>query len=509
MVWESLRDGFIDSFLKHGEKKAICFLREGRIETDISYIELNQDSNRMANTFLKMGVKKGDRVVLYLKKSLGFVVAYLAVQKIGAIAVPLNPGLKKSEVSYLLKNARPSLVLSGLEQAGIVRKLEPKLTFVVIPTKKSYQSLDFFRSASDILTRMEIRPDDPGLIIYTSGTTGKPKGAVLTQKNLLHDEKNVINTWAITEADVLCHALPHFHVHGLCFALHTVLMMGSRIVMLDRFSAEHVIEVLSRKEGKDICTLFMGVPAMYGMLMDYLGEKNIDFGHVRLWTSGSAPLAIEDFHKIRQVFGKEPVEREGMSETGMNFSNPLRGKRKPGSVGLALPGLHARIVDPGTFEDVAPGQTGEIWLKGPGVTPGYWRNPGETAKAFEKGWFRSGDLGRVDADGYYYLEDRLKHIIISGGENISPKEVETIINRFEGVVESSVVGIPDSQWGEKVVAALVIKPGHKVKTNAVQAFCKEHLHDWKCPKEILFLEKLPRNRMGKVMKDEIKERFRH
>ena len=192
MVWESLRDGFIDSFLKHGEKKAICFLREGRIETDISYIELNQDSNRMANTFLKMGVKKGDRVVLYLKKSLGFVVAYLAVQKIGAIAVPLNPGLKKSEVSYLLKNARPSLVLSGLEQAGIVRKLEPKLTFVVIPTKKSYQSLDFFRSASDILTRMEIRPDDPGLIIYTSGTTGKPKGAVLTQKNLLHDAKKLM-----------------------------------------------------------------------------------------------------------------------------------------------------------------------------------------------------------------------------------------------------------------------------------------------------------------------------
>jgi malonyl-CoA/methylmalonyl-CoA synthetase len=286
------------------------------------------------------------------------------------------------------------------------------------------------------------------------------------------------------------------------------LLMGSQIVMLEKFSAEHVINILSRKEGKDTCTLFMGVPAMYGMLMAYLGEKNIDFGHVRLWTSGSAPLPIEDFYRIRQVFGKEPVEREGMSETGMNFSNPLSGKRKPGSVGCSLPGLQVRIVDPGTLEDVAPGQSGEIWLKGPGVTPGYWRNPVETAKAFESGWFKSGDLGRMDADGYYYLEDRLKHIIISGGENISPKEVETVINRFGGVVESAVVGIPDSQWGEKVVAALVIKPGHKVEINAVQAFCREHLHDWKCPKEILFLEKLPRNRMGKVLKDGIKERFR-
>jgi malonyl-CoA/methylmalonyl-CoA synthetase len=207
---------------------------------------------------------------------------------------------------------------------------------------------------------------------------------------------------------------------------------------------------------------------------------------------------------IKRIFGKEPVEREGMSETGMNFSNPLSGVRKPGSIGLPLPDLQVRIVDPEKFVDVVPGQTGEIWLKGPAVTPGYWRNQEETAKAFEKGWFRTGDLGRIDEDGYYYLTDRIKNIIISGGENISPKEVETVINQFDGVVESSVVGIPDEEWGEKVVAAVVTKPGSGVKPQEIQEFCKEHLHNWKCPKEIVFLEELPKNRMGKILRDEVK-----
>jgi malonyl-CoA/methylmalonyl-CoA synthetase len=227
-----------------------------------------------------------------------------------------------------------------------------------------------------------------------------------------------------------------------------------------------------------------------------------------LWTSGSAPLLPKDFERITKVFGKEPVEREGMSETGMNFSNPLRGMRKPGSIGLPLPGVQVKIVDPETLADVVPREAGEIWLKGPNVTPGYWRKPDETAKAFERGWLRTGDLGRIDEDGYYYLTDRIKHIIISGGENISPKEVETVINQFEGVVESSVVGIPDEKWGEKVVAAVVTKPGSRVNPQEIQDFCKRHLHNWKCPKEIAFLRELPKNRMGKVLKEEVKEFFK-
>ena len=507
MNGESLRDCFVDSLLMRREKNAISFLRGGLKETEISYGDLDYDSNQMANFFLDSGVRKGDRVIFYLPKSLGFIVAHLSVQKIGAISVPLNPGFKQSEMSYLIEDTEAKLVLAGPEQESVIKGLDPQLRTLVIPTERPYQDIDFFRSAPDSMPQVDIGPEDTGLIIYTSGTTGKPKGSILTQNNLVYDARNIIEIWEITESDVLCHALPLFHVHGLCFALHTALMAGSGIVMLDEFSPEGVIEVLAQKQGDLTCNVFMAVPSMYGKLMGYVGEKTIDFDHMRLWTSGSAPLLPKDFERIKGMFGKEPVEREGMTETGMNFSNPLRGVRKPGSIGLPLPGVQVRIVNSNTLTDVAPGETGEILLKGPNVTPGYWRKPEETAGAFEKGWFKTGDLGRVDEEGYYYLTDRIKHIIISGGENISPKEVETVINQVEGVAESSVVGIADEKWGEKVVAAVVTRPGAELEAGGIQAFCKEHLHNCKCPKQILFLKELPKNKMGKILKEEVKKLF--
>jgi malonyl-CoA/methylmalonyl-CoA synthetase len=503
-----LSDCLTESFRSRGEKMAVAFMREGRFETKLSYGDLDRDANRMGHTFLNRGVRKGDLVVLYLPKSLAFVVAHLAVQKIGAIGVPLNPGFKHSEMLYLLDDTEANLVIAGTEQEAILREIDPTLNRITIPTERPYQDLGFFRSAPDSLPEADIEPDDPGLIIYTSGTTGQPKGAVLTQRNMIHDARNIIHVWEITESDVLCHALPLFHIHGLCFALHTALLAGSVAIMLDGFSPREVLDVLSSQEGEHVCTLFMAVPSMYAKLMDYLGEKKHDFNHMRLWTSGSAPLLARDFERIKEVFGKEPVEREGMSETGMNFSNPVRGTRKPGSIGLPLPGLEVRVVNPETLEDVAPGNTGEFWLKGPAITPGYWRKPDETAKAFRDGWFRTGDLGRIDDDGYCYLTDRIKHIIISGGENISPKEIETVINRLDGVMESSVVGIPDEKWGEKVVAAVVAKPGSMLTEQEIQGYCKAHLHNWKCPKQIVFADELPKNRMGKILKEEVKDLFR-
>jgi malonyl-CoA/methylmalonyl-CoA synthetase len=284
-------------------------------------------------------------------------------------------------------------------------------------------------------------------------------------------------------------------------------LAGTHVVMPHQFSPQGVIDVLQKEAGEHACTMFMAVPAMYAKLMDYLGDRKLSFEHMRLWTSGSAPLLPQDFKRITEIFGQQPVEREGMSETGMNFSNPLRGKRKPGSIGYPLPDLEVRIVNPETGADVAPGQTGEIWLKGPAVTPGYWRKPEETAAAFEQGWFKTGDLGNIDEDGYYYLTDRIKHIIISGGENISPKEVEIVINQLEEVVESSVVGIPDERWGEKVVAAVVKKENLNIKPENIQAHCKNHLHDWKCPKAVVFVKELPRNTMGKVLKEDVKNIF--
>jgi malonyl-CoA/methylmalonyl-CoA synthetase len=277
--------------------------------------------------------------------------------------------------------------------------------------------------------------------------------------------------------------------------------------MLDHFTPETVTRVLSNKEGENVCSVFMAVPSIYAKLMDYIGNRKPDFGHMRLWTSGSAPLLVKDFERINVTFGQQPVEREGMTETGMNFSNPLRGRRKAGSIGIPLPQLEVRIVDPDTSQDVVPGHTGEIWLKGPGVTPGYWRKPEETARSFVDGWFRTGDLGKVDEEGYYYLTDRIKHVIISGGENISPKEVEAVINRYEGVAESSVVGIPDERWGEKVVAAVVVKPGAHIGAEDLQTYCRQHLHNWKCPKDVVFLRELPRNTMGKVLKEKVKDHF--
>mgnify|MGYP005845906055 CR=1 FL=1 len=501
------KDGFETACAAHKDEPAITFLRWGDPETTLTYRQLNGDADRMVHGFMDMGVEKGDRVVLFMAKSVAFVAAHMAIQKIGAISVPLNPGFKRSEMAYLLNDADPKLVLCDPYKREMIADLHPGARIQSIDADRPYPQPGLFSSADAAPIPMDLSPDDPALIIYTSGTTGNPKGAMLTQGNLAHDAKNIIEIWEISSSDVLCHALPLFHVHGLCFALHTTLLAGGRAILLDAFSPEIVLDALSSKDADSACTVFMAVPAMYTKLMDTLGERRPDFSHIRLWTSGSAPLLVKEFERIREVFGKEPVEREGMSETGMNFSNPVRGERKAGSIGVPLPGLTVRIVNPETFGDVDPGQVGELWLKSPSITPGYWRKPKETAETFHDGWFRTGDLGKVDEDGYYYLTDRIKHIIITGGENVSAKEVETVIDGVDGVAESSVVGIPDDKWGEKVAAAVKLAPGADVPADAVKSACKEKLHDWKCPKEILFVSEIPRNTMGKVLKETVKGMF--
>lgn len=495
------------SFINYDRKPAISFLRNNRLETRLSFQDLDRDSDRMANFFLEKGIGRSDHVVFLLDKSLVFVVAYIALQKIGAVCIPLNPGFKESELTYLLDDSSPTLVLVEKDLAGMIRKIDQRLALLEIDSTIPFQETGFFTSFPDSLEIPGPGPDDPGLIIYTSGTTGNPKGTVLTQKNLVNDTTTIIGIWELSDTDSLCHALPLFHIHGLSFALQTALMSGSHVVLLDRFDPENVVDILKEKQGDLACSVFMGVPTMYLSLINTIANQSLSFDHLRLLTSGSAPLPAPDFEKIKQVFGKEPVEREGMSETGMNFSNPLKGKKKPGSIGIPLPGVDVRTVDPETAQDVAPGEVGEFWLKSDSITPGYWKKPEETARTFEQGWFKTGDLGRKDQDGYYYLTDRLKNLIITGGENVSPSEIEAVINRVDGVVESSVIGLADKKWGEKIVAAVVRTPGTKDISNAVKEACKKHLHDWKCPKEIMFLEKLPRNTMGKILKEEIKTLF--
>jgi malonyl-CoA/methylmalonyl-CoA synthetase len=503
----SLGGSFSDSCSTGADKPALTFFRKGNLETEISYLQLHRDSNRIANTLSSLGVEQGDRVLLFLPKSVVWVTAHLALQKLGAVGVPLNPRFKQSEMSYFMKDADPKLVLSGSGQEGMIETINAGVPNLVIDTEVPYQDLDFFRSASDEIDPIDVAHAAPALIVYTSGTTGRPKGAILTQRNLVHNALNIIQIWEIAASDVVCHALPLFHVHGLCFALHTALLAGAHVLMLDRFSPDTVLEMLAQRDGERACTIFMAVPSMYSRMMEAMKPGQPDFGNIRLWASGSAPLLPDVFQQIRKAFGREPVEREGMSETGMNFSNPLSGVKKPGSIGIPLPDLKVRLVDPDTALDVQPGETGEIWLKGPGVTPGYWRNAEETVKGFECGWFKTGDLGKKDEEGYYYLTDRIKDIIISGGENISPKEVERLVNQLCGVVESCVIGLDDDQWGQKAVALVVLEPGSRLTPEDIRQHCRDHLHDWKCPKEVLFLEELPKNTMGKVLKEEVKARW--
>jgi malonyl-CoA/methylmalonyl-CoA synthetase len=503
---ETLAHLFDRAALRLDRKKAILFLRKGRLESHITFSSLYQISNRVANALVDMGLKKGDRAILFMPKSMDQVVFHLGVQKIGAISVILNPGYKKDEMHYFLKDTDSRVVIAGKKEEALIRSIDGKKAILSIDTESPFSEERLFPRYRSEFMNTDATDHDPALLIYTSGTTGQPKGAVLTQRNLIQDAKNIIHIWEITEQDVLCHALPLFHVHGLCFALHTSLMAGTKIVMCDEFSPETVLDVLSRQKGELACTLFMGVPTMYLGMIDRLEGEGKNFNHLRLLASGSAPLLPKDFSRIEKVFGKEPVEREGMSETGMNFSNPLRGIKKPGSIGLPLPDVQARIVDPEALREVRPGEVGEIWLKGPNITPGYWRKSRETEAVFANGWFRTGDLGKKDGDGYYYITDRLKHIIISGGENISPKELESVINQHQNVAESCVVGIPDEKWGEKVVATVVLKPGMALTEKEIREHCKIHLLDWKCPKEVFFLEELPRNKMGKVMKEEVVKR---
>ena len=492
---------------RFADKTAIQFLRGKTVETTLTYAQLDRDSSQMAGFFLDKGIKKGDRVILLLDKSILFVIAHLALLKIGAICVPLNPGFRQSEIKYFIKDADPALILSGKAQGLLVKAIDPDVKQICIDARTPYAQTAFFRSSN--MKMQTVQPDalDPALIIYTSGTTGKPKGAVLTQANLYHDAVNIMATWALTSEDTLCHTLPLFHIHGLSFALHTCFSAGSGVILLDAFDAGNVVDTLANKIGPYNCTVFMAVPAMYNAMISVIKQNPYDFSHLRLITSGSAPLLVKDFERISTIWGKAPIEREGMSETGMNFSNPLIGEKKPGSIGLPMPGVKVRVVDPKTMTDVTPGEIGEFWLKSPAITPGYWNKPEETRKTFHDGWFKTGDLGYKDEQGYFFLTDRIKNIIISGGENISPKAVETIINQLDAIAASCVVGIQDEKWGEKVVAAVVLVQSKSLTEKEIIDHCRKHLHPWKCPKQVTFVETLPKNTMGKVLIDKVRDLF--
>jgi malonyl-CoA/methylmalonyl-CoA synthetase len=348
----------------------------------------------------------------------------------------------------------------------------------------------------------DISPDATAVIIYTSGTTGRPKGAEITHGNLASNLQSLHEAWGWTSDDILLHVLPIFHVHGLFVALHGALHAGATTLLMREFDAGRALQTLVERR----CTVLMAVPTIHQRLVNLPEAGSFDLSHLRLITSGSDRLPDEVFEGFQRVFGYTLLERYGLTETGMNCSNPLDGERKIGSVGLPLPGVAVRVVDPETGQPLELGEVGEVQLRGPNVFKGYWREPGKTAEAFSPdGWFRTGDLGLLAPDGYLTLCGRAKDLIITGGLNVYPPEVERVLNEHPAVSASAVIGCRDPEWGEKVTAVVVLRPGQLCSVEDLIAFCRQRLAAYKAPKAVVFRDELPRNAMGKVQKAELRK----
>jgi malonyl-CoA/methylmalonyl-CoA synthetase len=484
------------------ERSQPCILVQGG--PAITYDELDRTSARIAHVLAAAGCVAGDRVAVQADKHWQVVALYLACLRAGLVYLPLNTAYQRGELEYFFNDAEPRVIICRDESLGIVATLAEHMA-----VKPTVLTLD--AHGGELMSRAEGRaetfvtvprgPDDLACILYTSGTTGRAKGAMLTHRNLGSNALALVSAWGFHRGDVLLHALPVFHVHGLFVALHCVLLSGSRMLWLPRFDAREVVALLP------MASVMMGVPTFYTRL---LAEPTFDrsaASGVRLFVSGSAPLLPETFDAFEERTGVRILERYGMTETGMNTSNPLTGLRIGGTVGAPLPGVSVRIAD-AEGEPCAPGEVGAILVRGPNVFPGYWRMPERTREEFTAdGYFRTGDMGQWTAQNHLAIVGRAKDMIISGGLNIYPKEIEERIDAMAGVVESAVVGIPDPDFGEAVLAVVVARAGHTLTEATIIAQLKDEIARFKVPKRVVFAVDLPRNAMGKVQKNELRKNF--
>jgi len=449
--------------------------------------ELDRRSNQLARMLQERGLQPGDRVGVYLANRPELILIYLACVKAGFAFTPINILYRAGEIAHILGDAEPSALFAA-------RASEALLEGLATP----YWVEDLEDAIDDLGgEQLQDEPDARAVatLVYTSGTTGRPKGAMLTQANFAANARSLIEAWRMTSEDRLLLTLPLFHVHGLGNGLHTWLALGYRMRLLERFRKETIVDDFLDFRP----TVFFGVPTMYERLLETPADKARDIGKVvRLFVSGSAPLPAATLGKFRDLFGHDILERYGMSETLMNTSNPYDGERRAGSVGPALPGVSVRICNE-RDEVVATGETGELQLRGPNVFEGYWRREDATAEAFAKGgWFRTGDLGTMAADGYFTLQGRGKELIISSGFNVYPREVEEFLLKIPGVREAAVKGVPDPLKGEVPAAFVVTDDG--VSLDELQSACQAGLASFKAPKTFTRVEELPRNALGKVQK---------
>ncbi|HEY0291289.1 MAG TPA: malonyl-CoA synthase [Hansschlegelia sp.] len=471
----------------------------------LSYGEMFARSSQLARALVSIGVKPGDRIAAQVEKSVEALLLYLATVRAGGVFLPLNNGYTASEIDYFIGDAEPALFV-----------VDPATRAALTPIGNKYgariETLD--RDGGGSLTALAAGqsdaafddvargPDDLAAILYTSGTTGRSKGAMLTHDNLLSNALTLKDYWRFTPDDRLLHALPIFHTHGLFVATNTVLVAGASMIFLPRFDADQAISATTR------ATTMMGVPTFYVRLVQHGGLTREATRHMRLFISGSAPLLAETHRAFEALTGHRVLERYGMTETNMITSNPYDGDRVAGAVGFPLPGVSLRVVDPETGAPVPDGEVGMIEVKGPNVFKGYWRMPEKTKTEFrEDGFFVTGDLGKRDERGYLHIVGRGKDLVISGGYNVYPKEVESEIDALPGVVEAAVIGVAHPDFGEGVTALVVLEKGASVDETAVLSALSGRLAKFKQPKRVLFLDDLPRNAMGKVQKNLLRERY--
>lgn len=451
----------------------------------------------IAGALIRTGASPGDRIAAQVEKSAENVALYLASLRGGFVYLPLNTACTASEVAYFLNDAEPAIFVCDPARAGEAPKGQKVLTLSANGEGSLIEAAREGPPFDDVEPRGE---DDLAAILYTSGTTGRSKGAMLTHRNLSSNALTLRELWGFHEGDVLLHALPVFHIHGLFVALNTALLNASEVIFLPKFDVAEIRRHLAR------ATMMMGVPTFYARLLAEPGFGAADCANVRLFISGSAPLTRETFKAFEERTGKKILERYGMSEAGMIASNPLHGERVAGTVGYPLPGVAIRMTADG--KTLPPGEAGVVEVKGPNVFKGYWRAPEKTAEEFRGGgWFSTGDVGFLSVDGRLTLSGRAKDLIIVGGYNVYPKEIEEILDALPGVAESAVIGVPHPDMGEGVVAVLV--PAKDARPPADDALKKAiaPLARFKQPRKFIWLDALPRNAMGKVQKQTLREKY--
>ncbi|PWG62041.1 malonate--CoA ligase [Spiribacter halobius] len=470
------------------------------------YRDALAESARLAGTLRDLGVRPGDRVAAQVDKSPEAILLYLACLRMGGVWLPLNTAYTGEEIRYFLGDAEPALFVCRPPDARVAERIarETGSTRVVtLGTKRDGSVMEAAAAASPFEAVEPRAAEDLAAILYTSGTTGRAKGAMLTHGNLASNAEALTECWRFTAADRLIHALPIFHTHGLFVACNVVLMSGASMLFLPRFDADTVLEAM--REG----TTMMGVPTFYTRLLQDERLNRERVANMRLFTSGSAPLTAETHEAFRERTGHAILERYGMTETNMNTSNPYDGERRAGTVGFPLPGVALRVTDRETGRELPRGEVGQLEVRGPNVFPGYWRMPEKTREEFrEDGFFITGDLGMIDERGYVHIVGRDKDLVISGGYNVYPKEVEQVIDEIDAVEESAVIGLPHPDFGEGVTAVVVRRPGASLEEADVIEALQGRLARYKQPKRVFFVDSLPRNAMGKVQKNELRERFR-